>query len=121
MITGIEQREWDKMTTEERKRELEARGYVDKLVIQTEIGEDWWDRFRERLSIRSKESLGVDVPEFFLEQLPFYVFSAIQQNSTDKMTRDLDSTLRTNGAIVRTINWPDVCVDLALLAYKAKE
>lgn len=58
MPAGIIQSDWDGMTLEERKRELEKRGYVEGLIIQSEIGEAWWGRFSERLAIRSQESLG---------------------------------------------------------------
>lgn len=120
MPAGISQNDWDNMTLEERKRELEKRGYVEGLVIQSEVGEAWWGRFSERLTILSQESLWVNIPELTLETLPFYVFSAIQKNSTSEMKREIDATGRARNLIVETISWPDVCADLALFAYKIK-
>ena len=41
MPAGIDQSDWDSMSVEDRKMELEARGYVDRLVLQSEIDEVW--------------------------------------------------------------------------------
>ena len=119
MPAGIDQSDWDSMTVEERKRGLEARGYVDRLVIQSEIDEAWGRRFYERL-ISGLESSGVRVPEVARKRLPLDVFETISKNSTSVTTREFDPATGAYGLIVKTINWPDVCADLALLAYKSK-
>ncbi|MCY3710514.1 MAG: hypothetical protein OXG26_16610 [Caldilineaceae bacterium] len=93
MPAGIDQSDWDGMTLEERKRELKARGYVEGLVIQTEIGEAWGRRFYERL-ISRLESTGVRVPEVALKRLPLDVFEAISKNSTSVTAREFDPTER---------------------------
>lgn len=111
---------WDELSAlslEERKRELERRGYVDELKIQTEINEAWGRRFYERL-ISRLESSGVRVPEVTRKRLPLDVFETISKNSTSVSTREFDSTGRAYGLIVKTVHWPDVCADLALLAYQ---
>lgn len=108
------------MPLQEAKRKLESEGYVDRLELQSEVNEAWWDRFSERFTIRTQEPLGVDIPESVLELFPFHVFIAISENSTSVTTREFDSTGRAYGLIVKTVNWPDVCADLALLAYKSK-
>lgn len=119
MPAGIDQSDWDSMSVEERKMELEARGYVDRLVFQSEIDEAWGARFYERL-ISGLESAGVRVPEVARKRLPLDVFETISKNSSSITTREFDSTGRAYGVIVKTIHWPDVCADLALLAYESK-
>lgn len=110
MPAGINQNDWDSMSVEERKRVLEARGYVDHLVIQSEVNKTWWDRFYESLVIR-QESSGVDIPESVLELPPFHVFFTISKNSSSVTTREFSPTGRAYGVIVKTIHWPDVCAD----------
>ena len=119
MPAGIDQSDWDSMTVEERKRELEERGYVDRLVLQSEIDEAWGRRFYERL-VSGLESAGIRVPEVARKRLPLDVFETISKNSTSVATREFSPTGRAYGVIVKTVNWPDVCADLALLAYESK-
>ena len=119
MPAGIDQGDWDRMTVEERKKELEARGYVDRLVLQSEIDEAWGARFYERLIV-GLESPGIRVPEIAKKRLPLDVFETISKNSTSVATREFSPTGRTYDVIVKTIHWPDVCADLALFAYKSK-
>jgi hypothetical protein len=119
MPAGIDQSDWDSMSVEERKSELEARGLVDRLVIQSEIDEARGRRFYERLVSRL-ESGGVRVPEVARKRLPLDVLETISKNSTRETTREFDPATGAHGVIVKTVHWPDVCADLALLAYKSK-
>ena len=119
MPAGIDQSDWDSMTVEERKRELGARGYVDRLVIQSEIDEAWGRRFAERL-LDGFMSPGISVPKVVQKSLPLDVFETISKNSSSITTREFDATGRAYGVIVKTVHWSDVCADLALLAYESK-
>ena len=119
MPAEIDQSDWDSKTVEKRKRELETRGYVNRLVIQSEIDEAWGRRFYERL-VSGLESPGIRVPKIARKRLQLDVFETISKISSSITKREFDSTGRAHGVIIKTVHWSDVCTDLALLAYESK-
>ena len=93
--------------------------WAKNLVFKTEVDEIWLDRFFNRFfeglaSSKTVSSHGVYT--YLIEN----IFPTLDINTVSVTSRKFNSTGRAYHEIVFTLKFPEICADLALLAYKSK-
>ena len=91
-----------------------ASGYEAKSL------DTWYDRFFKRFldGIGSSEVIS---PETFDESYLVEIFSAISDNISHVFASDIGFTVRTDDLIIPIVNSPEMCADIALLAYEIRK
>ena len=88
--------------------------WAEGLIFKDEIGDDWLERFFNR--IQGSTSLSIEFYAFLYSK----IFSTVRNNTVQSEARKLSTATGAYHEINFTVNYPELCADLALLAYESK-